>query len=200
LVESTARRRAETAAQARQSAREREQDLRRGVARTSDNVITRSELPGAAQGSTLPGGLGSQPRTGIGSSRENQARTVERTFGPRTELPPGAPTMRTGAAEHATSGHSGAQVYGFHLVRSPLVVADTVGNGLAHEAGLMAGDQIIAANGHPISSPQELAKVLREDRVQLQIRRGTQELTIDMAAGEPRETAPQLDEFGQPMR
>jgi len=108
LVESTARRRAETAAQARQSAREREQDLRRGVARTSDNVITRSELPGAAQGSTLPGGLGSQPRTGIGSSRENQARTVERTFGPRTELPPGAPTMRTGAAEHATSGHSGA--------------------------------------------------------------------------------------------
>ncbi len=67
------------------------------------------------------------------------------------------------------------------------VVAGLVPGGPAAKAGLAAGDVVVAANGHPVTSANELtrevAKVASGDKIHLEVYRDGKPRTVDITAG-----------------
>jgi serine protease Do len=71
--------------------------------------------------------------------------------------------------------------------RKGAVVADLVPDGPAQRAGLQAGDVVVAVNGQPVTSPNEMtrevAKVHAGDVAHIDLFRGGKERTVDIHTG-----------------
>ena len=71
--------------------------------------------------------------------------------------------------------------------RKGAVVADLVPGGPAQKAGVQPGDVVVAVNGHPVTSPNEMtrevAKVQAGDVARLDLFRDGKERTIDVHTG-----------------
>lgn len=79
-----------------------------------------------------------------------------------------------------------ADSFGLHG-RKGAVVADLVPGGPAQKAGVQAGDVVVAVNGHPVTSPNEMtrevAKVPAGEVAHLDLFRGGKERTVDVHTG-----------------
>src|SRR4029077_18217179 len=72
-----------------------------------------------------------------------------------------------------------------------LLIRDVAEDSAAARAELARGDLIVAAAGQPVRSADDLAAALRvaADTIELTVIRGTDERTIQVAFGQPQESA-----------
>ena len=74
--------------------------------------------------------------------------------------------------------------FGFFQPRQPVVIDRTIAGGAAAAAGLLAGDEVLAINGEKVGSFPEFRERIGRlggSTVELQVRRGTSELTLPVA-------------------
>ena len=82
-----------------------------------------------------------------------------------------------------------SQLAGFFAVQHGILIRFVEKSSLGDTAGLRAGDVIVAAGEHPISSPRDLASVLRNEaasgnEVRISLLRDHKRMSIDIGVGE----------------